>query len=581
MKKRFFLCCVFILNLLLSGEAQAQDWQWGKNNNHPFWDLVEAAPTLVDYAGNVIVAGESSPGMGSISFGADTLFDAANSDEVFVVKLDPEGSFLWAVGTQNSSSYVLATATDSRGDIYVLGNFYDTSCTIGPYTLYNDTSIDDAMFFLVKIAPWGTVTWAKTICGGGEGAGAVCVDKTDHVYVTGSFTKPSVTIGSATFTNAQATGGTQDIFIAKYDSWGNFMWADHYGGTDDDFPVAMASAPDGTFYLAGYFASATMDIGSNTLTDSLHATTSLSGSGPYQYPFFAKIDTNDNVRWARIMNRHLQISVAEGMATDAFSNFYITGNIDSTVVFGMDTLLGAVPAQFVARYDTAGTGYWAKMVAKADGWAVAVDSCQHVWIGGSYDFPSWPVSFDGYSVPAPAGSVDPMFIAEYNDCGVFMNAEALPSGGDDEMGIAVDNLGDLYLGGDYYHSPMIFGTDTLYNFGDTVEAFFVAKYRYSFTPCTHDMPCALQVKGLAARADQDVQIYPNPVVKGGVLTIATVGQQPVAAELIDLSGRLLSHYDLSDPITAIALPLSANGLCFLKITLPNGEKIVRKILVEE
>ena len=72
--------------------------------------------------------------------------------------------------------------------------------------------------------------WA-TKMGGGEGAGsqALAVDASGNLYLAGVFS------GTATFGDTSLTsGGGMDIFVAKLDSNGNFLWTKQAGGPDYD-----------------------------------------------------------------------------------------------------------------------------------------------------------------------------------------------------------------------------------------------------------------------------------------------------------------------------------------------------------
>ena len=272
-------------------------WQWGKNNNPPFDGLVEAAPTALDFQGNVFVGGEFTSNFDNLVFGSDTL--AAFDDEVFVVKTDPSGNFLWAFATQNSESFITSIATDSRGNLLVLGQYYDSTCTVGPYTLGNDTP-GTTMYFLFKLTSFGSVLWATNVTLGVSSIGAVCIDYADNVYVTGSFSAPSVIIGTTTLNNAAVDGGTQDLFIAKYNKAGAFEWAHGYGGLGEDVPVGLCSSPDNAMCLLGTFTSAVLTLGGISLNDSLFD--AIAFGDTVQYPFFAKLDTNGNILWARDLN---------------------------------------------------------------------------------------------------------------------------------------------------------------------------------------------------------------------------------------------------------------------------------------
>src|ERR1700682_3232991 len=67
--------------------------------------------------------------------------------------------------------------------------------------------------------------WAKSA--GGGVANSITTAPGGNVYITGCFEGPSITFGSTVLTNANT--GYYDIFIAKYDSSGNILWAQSAG----------------------------------------------------------------------------------------------------------------------------------------------------------------------------------------------------------------------------------------------------------------------------------------------------------------------------------------------------------------
>ena len=75
-----------------------------------------------------------------------------------------------------------------------------------------------------------------------------------------------------------------------------WLWAKSAGGTGWDFANSIATDAAGNVYVAGYFESNTMTIGTTTLTNS--GTTSSSGSKGYDI-FLAKYDNSGNVMWAK------------------------------------------------------------------------------------------------------------------------------------------------------------------------------------------------------------------------------------------------------------------------------------------
>ena len=103
--------------------------------------------------------------------------------------------------------------------------------------------------------------WAVQDGGGTDDQGfGIAVDDAGNSYTTGNF-EGTATIGDSTFTAV----GAFDIFIAKYDMNGNFLWAVQDGGGSFDIGYGIAVDDAGNSYTTGYF-SGTATIGDSTFT---------------------------------------------------------------------------------------------------------------------------------------------------------------------------------------------------------------------------------------------------------------------------------------------------------------------------
>ena len=92
---------------------------------------------------------------------------------------------------------------------------------------------------------WGTIIyaqswlWAKSAHGAFDDWGqAIAVDASGNTFVAGRFSSISLSFGTTSLkntdsTNTGNTGMSMDIFLAKYDANGNFLWAKSAKGTDD------------------------------------------------------------------------------------------------------------------------------------------------------------------------------------------------------------------------------------------------------------------------------------------------------------------------------------------------------------
>src|SRR5689334_20908943 len=75
----------------------------------------------------------------------------------------------------------------------------------------------------------------------------VSIDADGNSYVTGMYDWPSIAIGDTTLIN----DGGYDIFVAKYDTTGNPVWAQAITGPDFDHGSCIVSDANANCYVAG------------------------------------------------------------------------------------------------------------------------------------------------------------------------------------------------------------------------------------------------------------------------------------------------------------------------------------------
>jgi len=272
-------------------------------------------------------------------------------------------------------------AIDSQGNQYITGTFMGTA-TFGTHTLTANGNIHGDIF-VAKLDPDGNWLWAVKAegwiyrdCGYG-----IAVDSSGNAYLTGSFE------GTATFGDHTLTAsGNLDIFVAKLDSAGNWLWAAKAGGIKNDEGRSIAVDGMGNTYVTGYFR-VTATFGSHSLT----ATASSSSHDDF---FVAKLDPDGNWLWAvraegSFINFYVGYS-AHGIniVVDGSGNAWVTGDFKGIATFGSQTLTSSYNCEscdiFVARLDPDGNWLWAVQAGRKDlGYDIAVDGSGNAWVTGT------------------------------------------------------------------------------------------------------------------------------------------------------------------------------------------------------
>jgi hypothetical protein len=377
---------------------------------------------------------------------------------------------------QNCNGYSNSIAVDASGNTYITGYFYSDTLILGSITLTNiDNSGNTSDLFIAKYDANGNVLWAESTGGlSSDGASSIAVDKLGSIYVAGWFYSPTINLGSFNLTNVDNTGNTSDLFLAKYDTNGNVIWAESIGGTDDDAANSIALDNTGNIFLAGNFYCDTLILGANTLVTA--------GNDDI---FITKLDTNGNVIWAKSAGG-TDNDLAYSVATDASWNTYVAGGFYSdTLVFGSYTLTNDNAGYediFLAKYDNSGNVLWAKSIGGANddvAYSVVADESGNEYLTGCFRSPSLAFDANILTNNDSINGTEDIFLAKYTTTGNVLWAKSAGGTSDDDaFAVAVDTFGNTYLTG-RFNSPVIkFGTDTLTNFIPTgiSSDIFLAKY---------------------------------------------------------------------------------------------------------
>jgi hypothetical protein len=364
-----------------------------------------------------------------------------------------KGSWLWA--KQAGGVYWdrgNSIAVDTNGNSYVTGSF-SGSATFGTTTL---TSYHFQDIFVAKLDSNGNWLWAQQAGGRTDDKGyGIAVDANGNSYVTGSFGS-SATFGTTTLT---ISGDYYDIFVAKLDSNGNWLWAKQAGGTGEHYSYGIAVDANGNSYVTGYFwSSATF--GTTTLTSiGLNDT------------FVAKLDSNGNWLWAKQAGG-TNYDYGYSIAVDSTGNSYVTGGFEESATFGTTTLTNSGNIDiFVTKLDSNGSWLWAKQ-AGGTGWftghSIVVDANGNSYVTGVF---SGSATFGTTTLTSYL--FQDILVAKLDSNGNWLWANQA-SGASSDMGysIAVDADDNSYVTG-YFEQSATFGNISLPSSGD--KDIFVAK----------------------------------------------------------------------------------------------------------
>ena len=343
--------------------------------------------------------------------------------------------------TTGGEAYAGSTATDAQGNVYVTGTF-GGRLSFGALTLSSRLSNLDV--FVAKYDVAGNCQWA--VSAGGDlpdyGMG-LALDATGNVYLTGMYASPAQ-FGPQIALPAPV--GRADVFVAKLDPAGNWLWATNGGGAEDDNGAALAVNAAGTLTLAGNVGVGPTNFGPVPLANSAA-----------RAGFVAHLDANGN--W--LAAAAIEGAAIEDVALDAVGNAYVCGSFaGASVRVGSSTLVNAAAStsdSFVAKLTPAGSWQWATRGGGGGpdrAQAVAVTGNGEVYITGGF---SGSAVF-GPAVLASQGPAFDIYAASLDATGAWRWATQA-GGTDAEAGsdLALDSSGQPVITGEFFSPSIQFG----------------------------------------------------------------------------------------------------------------------------
>lgn len=286
-----------------------------------------ATGLAIDDNGNVAICGffggtaDFDPGSASFNL------TSAGSRDIFVVKLDANGGFLWANRFGSTTvDEANAVCFDPSGNVLLTGLFEGT-VDFNPGSAVNNFSATSYDIFILKLSPNGSYIWNIRLGSNpAEQGRAIACDASGNVYTTGSYAS-NLDFDPGSGQAYLTTPGVYDAYLLKLDADGNFIWVRNVGGASSEFALSMALDADGSVILGGYFEGTAVF---NTAAPVVSYTTA-----GWHDAFILKYSSGGTFAWARRIGSTGSDKV-NGVSTDAQGNIYAVGYIQETVDLNTD-----------------------------------------------------------------------------------------------------------------------------------------------------------------------------------------------------------------------------------------------------
>lgn len=300
-------------------------------------------------------------------------------------------------------------------------------------------------------------SWEWAIGSGGELSNVgndILVDKSGNIFTTGLFT------GTATFGNHIVVSKNKidsDIFLAKQDPDGNYLWIKTMGSVATDYAYGIASDNNGNIYIGGVIseplsfylnqsedtleANADLHADLNLDPNSYFGDTAVTSKGGFDM-VLAKFDVNGNFKWVRTIGSTEDDEIF-AISVDKENNIIVAGySGGNNVPFGASYEEGHGDKDIcIAKFKPDGSLLWGKLIG-AEGFdaaaEVTTDEKNNIYVTGRFHN---TVDFGGQILSADDKT---SFVAKYTKSGQLIWSQKIENY--QTRDIAVNNEG-VYVTG--------------------------------------------------------------------------------------------------------------------------------------
>ncbi|MBL0019865.1 MAG: T9SS type A sorting domain-containing protein [Bacteroidetes bacterium] len=336
----FVVCLVGLSGTRLLG----QDLVWVKQLGGA--SAEQGSGIFVDGSGSSITVGifggtiDFDPGPNAFSM------NAASGGGGYIRKLDGSGNFIWA---KQFGGRGWKIDQNSVGETYIVGEFTGTGDFDPGTGVANLTALAATDIFVLKLDMAGDFLWVKQMSGASnERAYNLHLDNSGNILITGEFMGNVDFDPNAGLYNLTSTQNSNDIFVAKLDPNGNFLWAKSIGGIYGDRGYGVFTDANDEVYTTGYFADV-VDFDPNS------GITLLTANGSLGYPdaFVVKLTAFGDFVWAKSWGSATGDDEGRDLILDQNDKLNVAGSITGTADFDPNN----------GVFNLTGTGFVTKLAA--------------------------------------------------------------------------------------------------------------------------------------------------------------------------------------------------------------------------
>ncbi len=367
-------------------------------------------------------------------------------------------TFQWANthGAQGKD-YGMDLTRDNQQNIYLTGSFNETVDFDPGSGVALKTWVGGDDVYVQKLDPNGNLIWVITFGSSQNDFGQkLIIDGQGNVFVFGGF-KGTCDFDPGVGVTNKSSNGEYDIFIAKYDSNGNFLWVKTMGGPSRDLPLDAVIDNAGNIYTGGYFYnSVDFDPGSGTFNLTAF-------SSDWEDGFVQKLDKDGNFIWAYGFGAD-RYDAVNAIGVDQSGNILVSGVFRGTVDFDPQSTTSSLVSGhqdiFIQKIDADANLLWVEKIGvtgvSENLTAMNLDSFENIILAGTFGLTTDLDPGENVFNVTSNGFGD-FFVLKLNSTGEFIWGHS--TGGDADESVSdlkVDANGSIYATGLFSGSSVDF-----------------------------------------------------------------------------------------------------------------------------
>ncbi len=273
-----------------------------------------------------------------------------DNKNIFIAKMNEVGNWLWATKittSNNEEKYSIKALSD---DSIIIAGTYNSSIIFGNIILSKYNLYDT---YVAKISQNGDYIWAiNTDSITYNYFWDLSLSNDDSIYITGYFFS-EIIVNQTTITANDNT--LIDMYVAKIDNSGNWLWINNAGGINYDYYNKIAALSDGSVIIVGavtdicnFGNSFTINDVSNNVSDKLCI-------------YVAKIDNSGNWLWVSTFYNNIINDYSLNLTVSLNDYIYIAGYFSDTITIDNTTLTSyGINDIFITQIDNSGNWLWTR-----------------------------------------------------------------------------------------------------------------------------------------------------------------------------------------------------------------------------